>query len=108
MKSIVIILKFSIQFMFFIESEHNYLGNPHENGTLAISIGIATSNVNGPYCAAPLHPSVLQVAQNSVLISDDVLLLVHSSFGACWSSQTQDRLIIFNPFTVELNSARKK
>lgn len=52
---------------------------------------MATSIAIGPYCEAPLHPSVVHVWQYSVLMYDGVLALKHASFGAFTSSQKHAR-----------------
>lgn len=45
----------------------------HKTKIFAIIAGIRTSAAIGPHWAAPLHPSVRQVSQNSVLMQDGVV-----------------------------------
>lgn len=71
----------------------------YNNKILATATGIATSRAIGPYWAAPLHPSVEQVSQNSVLMYDGVLLFRHSSFGAFTFSQKHDREMTYLSLT---------
>lgn len=75
------------------------MGRAYNNKILATSTGMATSRAIGPYWAAPLHPSVEQVSQNSVLMYDGVLLFRHSSFGAFAFSQKHEREMTYLSFT---------
>lgn len=80
----------------------------YNNKILAVATGIATSNATGPYCAAPLHPSVSQVSQNSVFMYDGVLLFMQSSFGAFILSQKHDREMTYLSFTVKWEEKLKE
>lgn len=75
----------------------------YNNKILARATGMITSRAIGPYWAAPLHPSVEQVSQNSVLMYDGVLLFRHSSLGALTDSQKQLREMTYLSFTENRN-----
>lgn len=69
---------------------------------------MATNRAMGPYCAAPLQPSVGQVSQNSVRMYDGVLLFKHSSLRALMFSQKHDREITYLSFTNQLQHENRE
>lgn len=93
-----------VLFIYWIEHRTIY----KNANNFAMAIGKANNNAIGPYWAAPLQPSVVQVSQNSVRMYDGVLRLKHSFFGASWRCQKHDRETMILPLTVLWNKAKEE